>query len=63
MARNKKYQSERGQPFISQGRELGCDEDLRLVFRLRFVFFWGGDMDFACAIVEGRTPQNVRVGH
>ena len=28
MARNKKYQSERGQRFISQGRELGCDEDL-----------------------------------
>jgi hypothetical protein len=28
MARNKKYQSERSQWFISQGREFGCDEDL-----------------------------------
>jgi len=61
MARNKKYQSERGQRFISPGRDLGCDEDLRLVAAVRF--FLGGDMDFACAIVEGRTPQNVRVGH
>jgi hypothetical protein len=32
MARNKKYQSERSQWFISQGRELGCDEDRRAAF-------------------------------
>ena len=58
MARNKKYQSERGQRFISQGRELGCDEDLDcLSAAVRFC----SDMDFACAIVEGRRAQNVRL--